>query len=116
MSTEDHVQRLKDHVVWYRGRYRDLQPIYEIQLFTTLDGAFNGMGFYYNLDDAVIAMHENVLDIRETVFNYGFILCKFPGLYQCADTEARIFFQWDEERQGFYEADEPECFEHLGFM
>lgn len=104
-------------------------PIYEIVLFEKLrewvtnDGKgsgmadtshFNNMGFYYELDSAIDAMHENRCDIRETVFNYGFILVHWPGMYNNSSGDyERMFFKWDEEKQGFYEAEEPALFEHL---
>lgn len=104
-------------------------PIYEIVLFERLrewvtnDGkgsglpdtsGFNNMGFYFELDDAIATMHENRCNIRETVFNYGFILVHWPGLYNNSSGDyERMFFEWDEEKQGFYEAEEPLWFEHL---
>ena len=129
----DGKTRLADYVRWYVGRYGEAQPIYEIMLFEHPckelmfmrdgvqvpsgypDAGMNSMGFYYELDTAIEAMHENWCDIHETVFGAGFILCKFPGLYDAAGPEARIFFAWDEERQGFYEDFEPDIFQHYAY-
>ena len=108
----------------------DIRPIFEILLFENPDkelisktgdptgfpdfGTEDRTGFYYKLDDAISAVHENRLDIRDGgSFNAGFILCKFPGLYGCADTLHRLYFLWDEEKQGFYETDEPPIFSNL---
>lgn len=105
-------------------------PIYVIVLFEELKelegrngeklgvpdtSNFNDMGFYYDPDEALAAMHENRLDIRETVFNYGFILKHYPGLYNNSSLrKERVFFKWDEEKQGFYEAEEPDFFKTIG--
>lgn len=72
-------------------------------------------GFYYDLDEAIECMHTNNADIRETMYNAGFILCKFPGMYDCPGHSERIYFVWDNERHGFYEAEEPEIFHHIAF-
>ena len=66
------------------------------------------MGFYYEKKDAIKAMHNNAADIRECVYNYGFVVKWRPGLYSSAGREDRIYFKWDDEKKGFYEADEPD--------
>lgn len=33
---------------------------------------------------------------------------QMPGLYQAAGPDERQYFKWNEERQGFFEAEEPE--------
>lgn len=129
----DGKTRLADYVRWYVGRYGKVKPIYEIMLFEhpckelmfmrdgvqvpsgCPDAGMNNMGFYYELDTAIEAMHENWCDIQETVFHAGFILCRFPGLYNSCGPEARIYFLWDDELQGFFEADEPELFRHVAY-
>lgn len=123
----------RDKIIKYVAEKADpmigFVPIYEIVLFEKLrewvtnDGkgsglpdisGFNNMGFYYELDQAIGAMHENRCDIRETVFNYGFILVHWPGMYNNSSGDyERIFFQWDEGKQGFYETEEPASFHNL---
>lgn len=104
-------------------------PIYEIVLFKELQelknndnigmgmadcSNFNSMGFYYELDDAINAMHENRCDIRETVFDYGFVLVHWPGVYNNSSGKLeRLFYKWDETLEGFYETEEPSLFEYL---
>ena len=100
-------------------------PIYRIILFSkipTLDergwpdcGTQDDVGFYYEYETAVQAMHENWCDIHECTFMAGFILIHFPGLYESATKEHRTYFEWDEERGGFFEKEEPECFEHFSY-
>ena len=124
----------RDDIINYvkEAGYSD-PPIYEIVLFEHPnkeliyvrdgneihsgfpDAEINNMGYYCELDTAIKAMHENWLDIQETVFHAGFILCRFPGLYESAGRYERIFFLWDEEKKGFYEADEPEIFYHVAY-
>ena len=66
------------------------------------------MGFYYDKDLAIEAMHRNGCDIRECCYNYGYVIMQLPGLYQSAGSDERQYFKWDEDRQGFFEAEEPE--------
>ena len=103
----------------------DRKPIYRILLFSkipTLDrygwpdcGTLDDVGFYYEYETAVKAMHENWCDIRECMFEAGFILTHYPGLYYTALKEQRIYFEWDNDKQGFFEKEEPTCLEHFSF-
>lgn len=132
MTTLEAKQKIEQWIQRYGGpRFENQKPIFRIMLFThpdkelmfikdgeeipsgwpDIDG--NDMGFYYELDTAIDAMHGNWLDIQETVFHAGFILCTFPGLYERSGKDARIYFLWDEEREGFFEAEEPEIFRHV---
>lgn len=112
----------------YRRLYgENLQPIFEILLFTKTgeddlvlpNGKKSGfpdtgsearMGYYNDLDAAIDAMHTNAADIQECCYRAGFVLCRFPGLYRDVGKEARIYFRWDAERKGFFEAEEPRLF------
>ena len=106
------------------------KPIYEILLMSMPgtdplffpDGTNSGFpdmgktdspGFYYDLDDAIDALNSNRADLRETMFSAAFILCRFQGMYQTAGSSLRMYFLWDDERQGFFEAEEPELFGHI---
>ena len=130
-------QEMLDYVKWYQEKYKDkndnvLNPIFEIMVFEYPDkemtypttngnvrsgwpdtGCIDHVGFYYELDTAIQAMNENWCDIRETCYHAGFILCRFPGLYQAA--LSRMYFLWDEEKKGFFEAEEPEIFKHVAY-
>lgn len=106
-------------------------PIYEILLFEHPNkemigksgkhlgwpdtGAENNVGFYYDLDDAIEAMHTNCCDIQERVYRAGFILCRREGLYSCVGHENRMYFLWDDTRGGFYETEEPHIFWHIAY-
>lgn len=120
-------KELFEHLSEIRGGQ---PPIYEIYLMREAakeyilpsgkptgwpDTSGDSVGFYYELESAVNALHENVLDIRDGgVFNAAFILCKFPGLYSSAGRDMRLYFLWDEAKDGFWEAEEPEIFKYVG--
>ena len=132
-------QEIKDYIKWYQEKYIDKNdtkpiPIFEIMVFENPNkeliyhkleeethsgwpdpGCTSHMGFYYELDTAIKAMNENWADIQEHCFHAGFILCRFPGLYQSVIKEARMYFLWDEERKGFFEAEEPKIFEYIAY-
>jgi len=117
-------QEIQNYIKWYQEKYKDKDgntpnPIFEIMLFeypnkemvyhkTEGDissgwpdtGCTANMGFYYELDTAIQAMNENWADIQETCYFAGFILCRFPGLYQNA--LSRMYFLWNEEKRGFF--------------
>lgn len=106
------------------------EPIYEIMLMSkdgseTIKGASGEdlgwpdcgttdyPGYYHDLDDAMNSMHSNNADLRECVFCAGFIIKRYPGLYQTCNKEDRIYFKWCDEKNGFFEADEPPTFDHI---
>lgn len=79
-------------------------------------GSTSYPGFYHNEADAIRAMHENMGDIRECSYDYGFVLKHEPGMYgNCASKDDRTYFVWDDERDGFYEAEEPTLLEKFGY-
>ena len=132
-------QEMLNYVKWYQEKHKDKNdnspnPIFEIMLFEYPNkeiiyhkpegdvhsgwpdtGCVDHMGFYYELDTAIQAMNKNWCDIQETCYYAGFILCRFPGLYNCVGNEQRIYFLWDEKKQGFFEAEEPEIFKHVAY-
>ena len=128
-------QEILDYIKWYQKEYPDKEdnkpaPIFEIMLFEYPNkemiygdipsgwpdtGSRAHMGFYYELDTAIRAMNENWCDIHEGIYYAGFVLCQFPGLYNVVSTEQRIYFIWDKEKEGFFEAEEPEIFGHVSY-
>ena len=127
-------RKLLEYIDWYKQRGRGYAvPIFEIMLFEhpnkervfikdgrelasgLPDANLNSMGFYYDLFTAVQAMNENWGNIQENCFHAGFIFCRFPGLYNSVTSEARIYFLWDDERRGFFEAEEPKIFERIAY-
>jgi len=71
-------------------------------------GWYDSPGYFHDLSDAISAMNNNLGDIHESMFNAGYIICRFQGLYCLCAPEARMYFEWDEERQGFFQKEEPE--------
>ena len=130
-------QEMLDYVKLYQENHKDKDgkapnPIFEITLFEYPDkemiyhkpksdvhsgwpdtGCVGCMGFYYELDTAIQAMNENWCDIQETCYYAGFIVCRFPGLYYAGTS--RMYFLWDNEKEGFFEAKEPEIFKYVTF-
>ena len=76
-------------------------------------GVTDEPGFFYDLDWAIEAMNQNACDMEESCFNAGFILCRFSGMYPICLADARMYFVWDKEREGFFQQEEPEIFSHL---
>ena len=132
-------QEIQDYIKWYQEKYAYKDgtkpiPIFEIAVFEYPDkeliyyksegevhsglpdtGCVSHMGFYYDLDTAIKAMNENWCDIQETIYYAGFILCHFPGLYYSSLPNSRMYFLWDEEKEGFFEAEEPKIFENVAY-
>ena len=78
-------------------------------------GASDVMGYFYDLDNAVHSVEENICDIREAVYSAAFVLCRFPGLYETVGPEARMFFRWDPGKQKYVQAPEPKIFGHIAY-
>ena len=78
-------------------------------------GITDTVGFYYELEKSIEALHCNACDLRETVYDAAFVLCRFPGLYDCVPSEGRMYFIWDKEKEGYFEAEEPELFKHVAY-
>lgn len=76
-------------------------------------GCTEDVGFYYDINDAIFALEHNSCDIREYLYDAAFILTSYEGLYNCAGTDMRLYFKWDEEKQGFFQQKEPEIFKHI---
>lgn len=129
MTTKDDVlayvteQQRQVHLATY-------QPIYAIFMIEHADkeliypngkhsgfpdmGASSEIGFYYSIDSAINALESNACDLRETVYDAGFILCRFPGLYESSPKEARMYFVWDDDEEGYIQKEEPLIFKHIG--
>lgn len=79
-------------------------------------GSNRTFGYYPNKEMAIEDLHTNNTDLHEYLYNYA-VVEKIPmGLYPVA--EERIFFKWNEEKQGFFEVDWAEfedCFGNYAF-
>ena len=127
MTTKESLNK----IIEYKKAEGYGNPIFEIMVFENPNkeviyptgkhsgfpdiGASANMGFYYDLDDAIMTMNVNNADIRETVYDAGFILCRFPGMYQCVSSDERMYFVWNEDRQGYFQEEEPRIFRHIAY-
>ena len=64
-------------------------------------------GYFWDKASAVDAVHRNVTDMHETIYPYAIIEYLEPGLFPVP--KERLWFGWQEEKQGFYEIETPEC-------
>lgn len=69
-------------------------------------GSTRTWGYYSDKEVATQSLHENWTDMRENFWNYAVIEEYEEGI--CNDTGERQWFKWNEERQGYFEIDEPE--------
>ena len=74
-------------------------------------GSQRTWGYYSDEAVAVQALNENWTDMREYLYDYAVIEKFGEGL--CPLATERKFFKWDNERNGYYIIDEPECCVHL---
>jgi hypothetical protein len=78
------------------SRYENIRGVPDI-------GASRTFGYYPHRHWAIEDLHNNNTDLHECLYDYA-VVEKIPmGLYPLA--EERIFFKWDEAKQGFYEID-----------
>ena len=73
------------------------------------------IGYYESYEEAVEVMHNKLFDENyEEGMNGGFIANREPGRTGgCCVPNNRTFFLWDPEKEGFYEATEPEIFKYI---
>jgi hypothetical protein len=64
-------------------------------------------GYYWDLETAIDAVHRNVTDMHETIYPYAIIEQLDHGLFPVP--KERHWFGWEEEKDGFYEIEKPEC-------
>lgn len=64
-------------------------------------------GFYSDVNDAINALHNNKTDMHEYFYDYAIIEEYDEGI--CNGTSRYQWFKWDNERNGYFEIDEPRC-------
>ena len=67
-------------------------------------------GFKETFEQAEKALNENYCDMFEFLYKYAVVEEMKPAIHP--DVENRWFFQWNEDKQGFFRIDEPKEFEH----
>lgn len=63
-------------------------------------------GFYANRDDAVRALHKNLKDMHEGIYQYACIEQYEEGIAMV--TGEIQWFRFDKERNGYFEIDTPD--------
>lgn len=90
--------------------------IYTITCFQKLEmddkgrlrtGASRVFGFYTKREDAIQAMHENWCDMFEYLYQYAVVEAMKEGIH--CDVDEEIWFQFDENKRGFFEIPKPDC-------
>lgn len=74
-------------------------------------GAIRTFGYYEELEDAKNALSENIGDMHECLYEYGVIEEIGEGIHYFAHN--RWFFKYDEEKDGFFEIEEPKEVNHI---
>ena len=87
-------------------------------------GSKEEIGIFFYKQDAVNAMHGNIFSTKDGFYECGYIIAhhenlldyaveKSQGIYEPLARQERFYFKWDKDRQGFFEAEEPECIKQL---
>lgn len=68
-------------------------------------------GFFSNKEDAIDVLHKNVTDMHELYYDYAVIEEYNEGISN--DTGERQWFMYDEDRDGYFEIEEPRCVKNI---
>lgn len=100
-----------------------MQEYYFITVFRRLDidklgwpdiGESRCWGFYCDKETAVKALHENWTDMEETIYHYAVLEGYNEGISHM--TGYQQFFEFDADKNGYFEIDTPNGYEHfIGF-
>ena len=77
----------------------------EIGCFVT--GDTRTFGYFDNLETCIHALNENICDMHECLYKFAVIESIGQGIHPHAKEIS--WFQWDDEKQGFFEIEKPEC-------
>ena len=69
-------------------------------------GATRTFGYEETLEDADYVLNNNVCDLYEYLYIYAIVEKLGRGPHP--DCEERYFYKWDDEKKGFFRAEEPE--------
>ena len=69
------------------------------------DSGKRTVGFATELIFAETYLHNNYMDIRESIYDYAVIERMYEGLYPF--TDFRKFYKWNEDEGGYREIPEP---------
>ena len=68
-------------------------------------------GYFDDREKAVRSLHENWCDMHECLYRYAVIEEIGQGIHP--DVQSRTFFEYDKERNGFFEIEEPKEVKHV---
>lgn len=74
-------------------------------------GDMRTWGYLQNIEEATQALHNNVGNMRERLYEYAVIENISEGLFEFV--KERRWFKWSDEKQGFYEINEPDGTKNL---
>ena len=111
-QTKDREKPIFEIMVLEHANKEDIYPSGTHSGFPDM-GATDTPGFYHDIDHAYDAIVNNMCDIRETVYDAAFLLCRFPGLYQHAGKDLRMYFVYNKETCRYEQKEEPEIFAHI---
>lgn len=77
-------------------------------------GSTRCWGFYTNKQSALDALHNNVTDMWETIYDYAVLEEYYEGI--CGYGEYRQYFEYDRERNGYFEIKTPDFMKGFGFF
>ena len=63
-------------------------------------------GYFADYNECQTALHENWCDIHEFYYSYAVVEKISSGIH--SRPEKVVWFKWDDEKEGFYEAEKPE--------
>ena len=66
-----------------------------------------------NLDKSIEILTENQMDVHDGCFGGAFITLKIPGIPPFTTSDTRMFFVWDEEKDGYIQQEEPDIFRNF---
>ncbi len=103
---------LDNKIIWFVTVFKyGKQPKSNENLFSDITDS-RCWGFYFNRDNAVNALHHNITDMHERLYNYAVIEGYREGIGHEVK-EKRQFFKYDKERDGYFEIEEPEELKYL---
>lgn len=102
---------MEDKSYWFITVMRKLEKNSKGFLET---GCTRCWGFYSNKEDALNTLHENRTDLWETIYDYAVLEEYYEGISN--HTLNRQFFEYDKDKDGYFEIEEPECVKRfIGF-
>ena len=63
-------------------------------------------GYFADYNECQTALHENWCDMHEFYYSHAVVEQIFEGIH--AHPKKVVWFKWDDEKEGFYEAEKPE--------